>query len=369
MALDFPNAPTLGQVYNGYTWDNEKWVAGGVISTPPGNAKKNYIVNGAMQISQENSTTPVAVGAYPVDMFCSASAGTPAGLNLRQQASPTPGGSPYRLRLTVTTGDSGIAPGDVLFFYTRIEGSRMSDLKFGTAAAKTITIQFGTNVKAGTYYVAVVNGSNNRGYTTSYTVTAGEALTDVVKSVTIPGDVTGTWATDNTTGLEIRWMLMAGTSYIHTANTWLAQQVWAGAGVNTIGITGNTIDLFDVSLTEGTVAPSYQLPEIASELAACRRYWQSSNAVCGQFDSSGTNCYTIYPFAGGDMRTSPSLVARGSLTNVLNTLGAGLHTITNTTYAGGGPSTTWVYHTATPAAAAYAGGYLQGGIYALNARL
>ena len=25
MAFDFPNTPTLGQVYNGYTWDGEKW--------------------------------------------------------------------------------------------------------------------------------------------------------------------------------------------------------------------------------------------------------------------------------------------------------------------------------------------------------
>lgn len=26
MALDFPNTPTVGQVYGNYTWDGEKWV-------------------------------------------------------------------------------------------------------------------------------------------------------------------------------------------------------------------------------------------------------------------------------------------------------------------------------------------------------
>ena len=25
MAYDFPNAPTVGQTYSGYTWDGEKW--------------------------------------------------------------------------------------------------------------------------------------------------------------------------------------------------------------------------------------------------------------------------------------------------------------------------------------------------------
>ena len=27
MAYDFPNAPTLGQTYSGYTYDGEKWVS------------------------------------------------------------------------------------------------------------------------------------------------------------------------------------------------------------------------------------------------------------------------------------------------------------------------------------------------------
>lgn len=39
MAFDFPTAPTIGQVYQGYTWDGEKWTAGagggGGISDAP----------------------------------------------------------------------------------------------------------------------------------------------------------------------------------------------------------------------------------------------------------------------------------------------------------------------------------------------
>ena len=56
MAYDFPSTPSIGQVANGYVWDGEKWLSSGspgpVLAT-----KKNYIINGAMQVSQENGTT------------------------------------------------------------------------------------------------------------------------------------------------------------------------------------------------------------------------------------------------------------------------------------------------------------------------
>ncbi|MEY9239187.1 hypothetical protein ABIF68_006806 [Bradyrhizobium japonicum] len=51
MAFDFPNAPTIGQVYQGYTWDGEKWTAsagggggGGSSSRPPLLADTTYFV-------------------------------------------------------------------------------------------------------------------------------------------------------------------------------------------------------------------------------------------------------------------------------------------------------------------------------------
>ena len=39
---------------------------------------------------------------------------------------------------------------------------------------------------------------------------------------------------------------------------------------------GNIFELFDVSLTEGTVAPPFQVPDYASELALCQRYFAES---------------------------------------------------------------------------------------------
>ena len=68
MAFDFPTSPTIGQVSGNYAWDGEKWVAGAAVITAA--TKKNYIINGAMQISQENGLTAVtANAAYPVDQW------------------------------------------------------------------------------------------------------------------------------------------------------------------------------------------------------------------------------------------------------------------------------------------------------------
>ena len=36
MAFDFPSSPTVGQVYQGYTWDGEKWDGGGAATGPTG---------------------------------------------------------------------------------------------------------------------------------------------------------------------------------------------------------------------------------------------------------------------------------------------------------------------------------------------
>ena len=35
MAFDFPNAPTVGQTFQGYIWDGEKWTSNATLSPPP----------------------------------------------------------------------------------------------------------------------------------------------------------------------------------------------------------------------------------------------------------------------------------------------------------------------------------------------
>lgn len=237
--------------------------------------KKNYVINGGMMVSQEWGATAgnTAPNYYAADQFFINFAGTSGAYTIAQVASVTPGGSPNRIRTTVTAADAAVAAGDLVYLATRLEGFRVADLVYGAAGAKTTTIQFGVKAPAGTYCVTFVNGSASRCYVAEYVISGGEANIDVVKSVTIPGDITGTWAKDNTCGLEIRWGLMCGSTFQFTANVWGPANGYASPSqFNFMGTNGNLFELFDVGLYEGA-APSFQLPDYDEELRKCQRHF------------------------------------------------------------------------------------------------
>jgi hypothetical protein len=168
-----------------------------------------------------------------------------------------------------------MAAGNYLQFYHYIEGVNVADLKFGSATAKTVTVQFGVRAPAGTYSIVLVNGAGNRSYVAEYVIAAGEANTDVVKSVTIPGDVAGTWATDNTMGLSVHFGLAAGSTLQQAAGSWGTGNVVGSPNqFNFMGTVGNVFELFDVGLYQGNVAPAFEVPDYAATLRACKRYFQ-----------------------------------------------------------------------------------------------
>jgi len=312
MAYDFPNSPSLGQVANGYVWDGEKWKGAGTLPGPVVATKKNYIINGAMQVSQENGATVLtSTGFWPVDQFVIHYT-TASGFSYAQVASPTPAGSPNRIRVTTVAGPGSVAAGDYLLIQQRVEGLRVADLRSGSAAAKTVTLQFGCKGPAGTYSVSLQNAAQLRSYTSAFTISAGEANTDILRSVTIALDQTGTWAADNTLGLYVAWALYAGTTFKTPADLWTAGSFYSVTGTSsTMNVNGSIFELFDVSLTEGTVAPPFQVPDYASELALCQRYYQQSFEPGGiaaagfiEFDWAASAAGTL---GGGSIILSPTM--------------------------------------------------------------
>jgi hypothetical protein len=326
MAINFPNAPTVGQLWPSpavagqpvYQWDGQKWIvqAGGtspvyIGDAPPGsppngalwfnssNAQlycyyndgtstqwvmisaaqvaqivKNYIINGAMMVSQENGSRAVTVdGSYPVDQFRMGFSVAGSAVSAQQVVSATPGGSPNRVRVTCTTANATVVAGDILALEQKIEGTRVADFRFGSASAKTAIVRLGCRGPAGTYSVSLRNNAGNRTYIAEIVIAAAEANTDVVKSVVIPGDVTGTWTTDNTIGFDVFVMLRAGTTFQGPLG-------WSGAGYasanqfNFLGTVNNIFELFDVGLYQGSIAPPFVVPDFASELQLCQRYYE-----------------------------------------------------------------------------------------------
>jgi hypothetical protein len=322
--------------------------------------KKNYILNGGMMVSQENGATPgTASGFYPVDQWSIVVGGTAGTYSVAQVASPTPGGSSNRIRLTVTAADAAMGAGDVVLLNQNIEGYRVADLRSGSSAAKTVTVQFGCKGPAGTYSVAIRNSGATRAYVGEITIAAGEANTDVVKSITIPLDQAGTWFADNNIGLSVSIALMGGSTFQAPLNTWSAGNLVATANqFNFMGTAGNVFELFDVGIYEGSAAPPFQLPDYPTELTLCQRYFQlfSPLILSFPFPSAGQLAYHLVSF-DVVMRAAPTVTTKAApgLAN-LSAFTVGVQV---------GVDRVRCDLTSTNAGT----GYAQGGVYLLNARL
>lgn len=271
-----------------------------------GLAKKNYLLNGAMMVSQQNGTTAgTTLSYYLADQWSveGTALGT-AAFSAAQVTSATPGGSPNRLRVTVTAAQATIGS-SFLWLQQKIEGYRAADLGWGTASAKSITFQLGVKAPvAGTYTVQVVNSVSSSSASGTFTIAAGEVNTDVVKTVTIAGPTTGAWTKDNTAGIVLEVLLLA-----------------AGQA-NVFATNGNVFELFDAGAYEGNIAPPFAVPDYAHELSLCRRYWQKSYdyaVALGTINTAGSegtflgassatfNIAAIHPRFKISMRAAPSV--------------------------------------------------------------
>jgi hypothetical protein len=251
-----------------------------------GETYRNRIINPAMQISQERGTALVDLttsSVYSVDQWIAGLSVTPGGtLRVQQVASATPGGSPFRLRHTAQAADASIAAGDLYFIQQSIEGQMVADARFGTASARQIVIRFGVRSSlAGTFGVRLTNSAANRSYVTTITIAGGEINTDLVRTIVIPGDTSGTWLTDTGIGFDLRITLAAGTTFQTTAGSWQAGNFYTTSSqTNFMGTASATFELFDVGLYVDALAigaaPAWELPAWDKDLLACQRYWEKS---------------------------------------------------------------------------------------------
>jgi hypothetical protein len=238
-------------------------------------------INGGMDISQENGTTPVTTtGKYTCDGWLINFTGTMT-LSAAQYTSGAINGMPCSIGIAVTTAQTVMGAGDfALGAVQRMEGLRTRRLAWGIANPQPISIGFWTaHHRTGIYSVAVRNLASNRSYVATYT----QAVSDVYQynTITIPGDTTGTWNTDNTLGIEIDFAMACGTTYTApSANNWLAGNYVAAPGqVNAVAATSDVFRITGIIMVPGTILPAsgqqaIVLPTYDQELAACQRYFQ-----------------------------------------------------------------------------------------------
>ena len=241
---------------------------------------KNRIINGAMVIDQRNAGASMTANGstYAVDRFIFSTNLVSKATGQRSTTAPT--GFINSLLVTSSAATS-FASGDYFSITQRIEGFNCADLAWGTASASAITISFWVRSSlTGTFGGAINNSANNRSYPFSYTISS--ANTWEQKSVTIAGDTTGTWLTDNGTGLQVRFALGMGSTYSGTAGAWVAGDIESVTGaVNVLGTNGATFYITGVQLEKGSTATSFDYRPIGTELNLAQRYYQRWNTGTG----------------------------------------------------------------------------------------
>ena len=240
-------------------------------------AMKNRLINGAMVISQRQGTTAfvntAATLTYCVDRwnFYGTTASTFAA---QQGSSISPTGFSNYLGFT-SQASTSVASTDYYYFSQPIEGFNTSDLGWGTANAKTVTLSFQVySSLTGTFSGSIANSAFTRSYPFTYSIPVANTWTQV--SVTIAGDTSGTWVgATNGTGLVLYFNLGSGSTRLGTAGA------WSGAGY--IGATGSTgiiatntasLAVTGVQLEVGSSATGFEYRVYSTELANCQRYCQ-----------------------------------------------------------------------------------------------
>jgi hypothetical protein len=260
--------------------------AGGTGTTTGYYGFKNRLINGGMVIDQRNAGASVPVTAsapFTVDRW--QSYGSQSGkLNVQQTPSATETGYATRVGAGFTsylacTSQSAYTVGTSEYFniLQSIEGLNISDLAWGTANAKTITISFWAySSLTGTFGGAINNSGVSRSYPFSYTISA--ANTWEQKTITIAGDTSGTWLTTNGVGMYVRFGLGAGATVSGTAGAWSGTAYVSATGATSVvGTNGATFYITGVQLEKGSTATSFDVRPYTTELALCQRYYIKIN--------------------------------------------------------------------------------------------
>jgi hypothetical protein len=265
---------------------------------------KNRIINSNMVIDQRNAGASVTITGtnatdYILDRwFARAISATGSKISV-QRSSVAPDGFTNSQLITSLSAYS-IGANETFGIMQHIEGFNTADLGWGTANAKTVTLSFWVRSSlTGTFGGFFTNGAGNRWYIFSYTINS--ANTWEKKSITITGDTTGTWSTDNNIGITISFSVGAGSSLTTTAGSWGTTLYRSVTGqVNVTGTNGATWYITGVQLEVGTQATTFTTAggSYGAELALCQRYYEktynidvapATNTSAGIYDLSGSS--------------------------------------------------------------------------------
>ena len=286
---------------------------GAVYSTQP--TFRNIIINGDMRIDQRNagaSVTP-ADGNYTIDRWATiATAASKFSIEQNAGSVTPPVGFSNYLGITSLSAYS-VGAGDILGIQQRIEGFNTSNLDWGTANAKTVTLSAWVySSLTGTFGGSIINAAQNYSYPFTYTISSANTWTKI--NVTISGPTSGTWVgATNGIGIQVNFGIGGGSTYSGTSGAWGSQQKYTATGATSVvGTNGATFYITGVQLEVGSTATEFEHLPYDVQLARCQRYYQRyvSDSNYTAFGSGRANTSTqgvFYHKYTTTMRSSPTI--------------------------------------------------------------
>lgn len=292
----------------------------GMVVTDSSLMFRNRIINGDMKIDQRNAGAAVTISntaaiTYVVDRFYGyGSVSSKFSLQRNAGAVTPPAGFTNYLGATSLSAYTAVS-GDEFSLGQGIEGFNIADLAWGTASAQSVTISFWVRSSlTGTFACAARNSATTRSYVFTYSISV--ANTWEYKTVTIPGDTSGTWLTDNGAGMYLSFSLGAGATKSTTAGSWQAGTfIHATGATSLVGTSGATLYITGVQLESGSVATPFERRPIGTELQLCQRYCIRESVMgYGVPGFSDTTSVSLHGLSFRvEMRAPPqSLVTSGS---------------------------------------------------------
>ena len=313
----------------------------------------NRIINGAMVISQYNGTssvTPTVNGTYVMDRWRTYFS-VASKYSVQQNAGSVtpPVGFTNYLGVTSLSAYS-VGASEIFGIQQFIEGFNTADLAWGTANAQSVTLSFKVySSLTGTFGGILQNDGQNRSYPFTYTISSANTWTTI--SITVAGDTSGTWLTNNGRGVTVWFSLGTGSTVSGTAGAWAAAGYFSATGATSVvGTSGATFYITGVQLEAGSSASSFAHENVGDTLQKCKRYFQRFPKNGG---ASGVSTFTLnsmlgsaprinMPYLPVEMRGLPAVTAyntagsSGSLNEFSSGTERAISSIVSVWYDGGG---------------------------------